>query len=129
MKIQIRQSVFETNSSSVHAITICTKEEYDKFVKKELLYNYYDNKLEDINELKDVDYDELKKKYPEWDSLSLNVKMGLLHTFLIDDEEYLTYPEYLDKTNNYERFVTFHDITDEKGYTIPAVAFGYSGWS
>lgn len=29
MKIQIRQSVFETNSSSVHSITMCTQNEFD----------------------------------------------------------------------------------------------------
>ena len=29
MKIQIRQGVFETNSSSVHSITICTQNEFD----------------------------------------------------------------------------------------------------
>ena len=29
MKVQIRQGVFETNSSSTHAIAICSKEEYE----------------------------------------------------------------------------------------------------
>lgn len=29
MKIQIRQGVFETNSSSVHSITMCTQNEFD----------------------------------------------------------------------------------------------------
>jgi hypothetical protein len=31
MKMQIRQSVFETNSSSVHSITMCTENEFDEW--------------------------------------------------------------------------------------------------
>ena len=36
MKV-IRRKVFETNSSSTHSITMCMKEDYDKFLKGELL--------------------------------------------------------------------------------------------
>lgn len=39
MKINIRNNVFETNSSSVHTLCICTKEEYEKFKNGELLYD------------------------------------------------------------------------------------------
>ena len=40
MKRQVRRSVFETNSSSVHTITICEKSEFDDWVAgKTLLYN------------------------------------------------------------------------------------------
>lgn len=31
MKMQIRQGVFETNSSSVHSLTMCSSEEYKKW--------------------------------------------------------------------------------------------------
>lgn len=37
--IQIRRNVFETNSSSVHSITLCNKSEYDDW-KKGKLYMY-----------------------------------------------------------------------------------------
>lgn len=30
MKRQIRNNVFETNSSSVHSMTICMKDDFDK---------------------------------------------------------------------------------------------------
>ena len=33
MKIQIRRSVFETNSSSVHSITMCTEKQYYDWVE------------------------------------------------------------------------------------------------
>lgn len=37
-KIQIRNNVFETNSSMTHSLTICTKDEYDAFNHGELAY-------------------------------------------------------------------------------------------
>lgn len=39
MKINIRNNVFETNSSSVHTLCICTEDEYEKFKNGELLYD------------------------------------------------------------------------------------------
>lgn len=38
MKMQIRRGVFETNSSSVHSLTMCSSEEYDKWKNGEVLY-------------------------------------------------------------------------------------------
>lgn len=45
MKRQVRRGVFETNSSSVHSITMCTSDEYDKWVNGELLWDYWNDKL------------------------------------------------------------------------------------
>ena len=39
MKIQIRQGVFETNSSSTHSITMCTKSEFDEWREGKLYRN------------------------------------------------------------------------------------------
>ena len=36
---QIRNGVFETNSSSVHSITMCMKSDYDKWVDGEVYFN------------------------------------------------------------------------------------------
>jgi hypothetical protein len=41
MKKQIRRGVFETNSSSIHSLTMCTKSDYDRW-KTEGLYLYLD---------------------------------------------------------------------------------------
>ena len=38
MKKQIRRGVFETNSSSVHSLTMCSSDEYEKWENGELLY-------------------------------------------------------------------------------------------
>lgn len=37
--LQIRQGVFETNSSSTHSITMCSKDEYKKWMSGELYLN------------------------------------------------------------------------------------------
>ena len=36
--IQIRNNVFETNSSSSHSLVVCTRDQYDKFKKLKLFY-------------------------------------------------------------------------------------------
>ena len=43
--IQIRRGVFETNSSSTHTITICTKAEYEDFKQGRLLVNPWEGTL------------------------------------------------------------------------------------
>lgn len=42
---QIRKGVFETNSSSTHSITICTDEDYQEFIKGNLMYDKFDEVL------------------------------------------------------------------------------------
>lgn len=39
MKRQIRRGVFETNSSSVHSLTMCTSSDYDKWKNGELVWS------------------------------------------------------------------------------------------
>lgn len=50
MKV-IRAGVFETNSSSTHSICICTQEDFDKWKKGELYYDYYSDKLISLDEI------------------------------------------------------------------------------
>ena len=138
MKQQIRLGVFETNSSSTHAISITEKEIYDKWMKNKVLF------CEDKNEFLDIDkaieknlemliddygldseYEEdklekLKDKYRETKSLE--------DTFGELDIEYycmyLTYQEWVDHCAYYYE-------TYEKNYTTKngdnIVAFGYYG--
>lgn len=64
MKRQIRRNVWETNSSSTHSITMCSKEEYEKWKKGELLLNYWrDDFVEATEENKE---DEDNKTYDEY---------------------------------------------------------------
>ncbi len=68
MKAQIRPEVFETNSSSVHALTVCTKAEYAAFKNGELLYDNWDDKLVSLEEKNDdtFDYDEFQERGYEY---------------------------------------------------------------
>lgn len=74
MKIQIRRSVFETNSSSVHNLILCTKEQWDKFISGELVADFYSEKL-----LSRDDPDVLKYQgdgfltYEEYQELDYNI--------------------------------------------------------
>ena len=43
--IQIRQNIFETNSSSVHTLVICTEEEFKKFNNDELCLDDWSDEL------------------------------------------------------------------------------------
>lgn len=42
---KVRHGVFETNSSSVHTLTICTEEQYDLYMNGELLLCRWDGLL------------------------------------------------------------------------------------
>ena len=39
MKVQIRQGVFETNSSSTHAVSVCTKQQWEDYKAGKLWMN------------------------------------------------------------------------------------------
>ena len=43
--IQIRQNIFETNSSSTHTLVICTEDEFKKFNNDELCLDYWNDTL------------------------------------------------------------------------------------
>ena len=75
MKLQIRGSVFETNSSSTHSITLCTEKDFNDWEKGLKFYDSWEEKLvarEDININDDKDedrylgYDEYWERYEEY---------------------------------------------------------------
>ena len=93
MKRQIRRGVFETNSSSVHSLTMCTQSDYDRWKDGELIYDYWDNKLISIDELDD-DYEE---------------------------ERYYTYDRFDEYAFDYETFED--TFTTENGDTVVAFGY------
>ena len=74
---QIRQGVFETNSSSTHSLCICTQKEYEDFKDVKLSFNHYRDRLEDcnipsnyMNRAKEY-YEKNKTRFMlDWDNLS-----------------------------------------------------------
>lgn len=66
MKVQIRNGVFETNSSMTHSLTICTAQEYDKWYRGELVFDEYHNKFVTPEEAKDDGWDEEGGRYSDY---------------------------------------------------------------
>jgi len=66
MKRQVRIGVFETNSSSTHTLTICSKSDFEKWKRGGLLFDEWNNKFIDIKvSEKDLEsyYNSIKKPY------------------------------------------------------------------
>lgn len=99
MKKQVRREVFETNSSSVHSITMCSKSDYDKWVAGELVYAKWDDELVPI---------------------TVEVKASME----AEEGEYLTYGQFHDW--DYLDYETFHNTYTTPGGE-KVVAFGYYG--
>lgn len=106
MKRQIRRGTFETNSSSVHSLTMCTEDEFKKWENGEVLYDKENEKFVTKDEIMkenpdEVDWnneDEVKDYFKEWD----------IQTFdeFFDDDWYETYKQkYI--TPNGEKVIAF----------------------
>ena len=100
MNRKIRRSVFETNSSSTHSLTMCTKSDFEKWVNGELVWSRWSDELVPITN---------------------NVRESMDS----DEGEYLTYEQFNDwEYLDYETFEqTFETPNNEK-----IVAFGYYGY-
>ena len=99
MKRQIRRGVFETNSSSVHSLTMCMESDFNKWVAGELVWSRWGDELVPIT-------DEIKKSIEE------------------DEREYITYEQFNDY--DYIDYETFEDsYTTPNGETVKS--FGYYG--
>lgn len=136
MKRQIRRGVFETNSSSVHSLTMCSSDEFDKWVRGEVMFDTYSDKLVNVKpEITEQDkksaeayYEENKKHYwKEWNQLSEEETYEWYMKYMndygrFDSDRYNTYEEFFDN----EYYETYH-----QSYTTPngekVVAFGYYG--
>lgn len=99
MKRQIRRGVFETNSSSVHSITMCMKSDYDRWVADEIAFDYWNDELIEIT--------------PE---IRNEMKSG--------SSRYLTHEQFNDW--EYVEFETFKN-TFKTANNDEVVAFGYYG--
>lgn len=115
MKRQIRRGVFETNSSSIHSLTMCSGEEYKKWENEEVLFWKYEDKFGTREEF----IKELKKR--SWFSgVNWDNKDEVNNVF--SDEGIQTCEEFFDN----EYYETF-----EQRYTTPngdvVIAFGYYG--
>jgi hypothetical protein len=131
---QIRRNVFETNSSSTHSLTLCSEDEFEKWKKGELLFDYWKEVFVESSSISDEDklrakaaYDDAKSNYwKDWESLSDDEKNNWYSKWLKEhrgDEDYKTYNEYMNE-DYLECFVDRY--TSKSGDKI--VAFGKYGY-
>ena len=121
MKKQIRRGVFETNSSSVHSLTMCSGEEYEKWKNGEVLYwrerDKFGTKEDIIEEMKTLTWYNGGLIYDD-----VNWENEDEVNDIFSDEGVNTCEEYFEN----EWFETFRD-----SYTTPngekVIAFGYYG--
>lgn len=92
MKV-IRMGVFETNSSSTHSITMCSKEDYNKWEKGELLFDMCKEKFVPL------DKQEEYKTENKWCELITSEEYW--------DDEYLETFEETFTTKSGEKIVAF----------------------
>ena len=131
---QLRRGVFETNSSSVHTLTICSKEEYEGWQRDELVYDSWEEKLvskDSINVFAEADiikyYNTRKEQFwKNWDQLSEEEKdefRSIYHKRFDRSDTYIKYRDYDIRYEDYEIF--------EQTYTTKnndeIVVFGYYG--
>lgn len=124
MRRQIRRGVFETNSSSVHSLTMCSGEEYKKWESGEVLYwkdkDKFSTKEDIIEELKNERYSWGNKElcYP-----NVNWEDEDEVRDIFSDEVIKTCEEFFDN----KWYETFKD-----SYVTPngeeVIAFGYYGY-
>lgn len=75
---QIRNGVFETNSSSTHSLCICTEEDFEKFKDNKALWDKFSDRIAPINKISPQYVSRAKKYYQtvqdsfmkDWDELS-----------------------------------------------------------
>lgn len=118
---QIRRGVFETNSSSVHSLTMCSSEEYQKWADGEVLYWQDEDKFgtrEDIiEEMKTMKWYDGTLRYS-----NVNWNDEDYVSDIFSDERIKTHEEFFED----EWFETYvEEYTTKSGETV--VAFGYYG--
>lgn len=131
---KIRYGVFETNSSSVHSLIMCSDDEYKRFMNNELFYSRWSDAFISRKEALDKLYAEVRADeifrnvfdLPEGFSRAKidAIPIEELGTYLYE-EVYILTSDYLFNGSDFE-YETYNDeYTTANGEVIHA--FGYYG--
>ena len=130
MKRQIRRSVFETNSSSTHSLTMCMKSEYDKWLKGEtVLYTGWGFGYPDYKKpIKNTFYTmEEAMDFLKFDKYASDLEFNdidAVKEYMSDDGDWMTIEYYEHRCEEFEDF--------EETMTLPngdeVICFGYYGY-
>lgn len=121
MKVQVRRGVFETNSSSTHSLTMCSKDDYTRWESGELVLNEsYGLGLKGDFVTKE---DAVKALISDGSLDEIERDEEKIEDVLYDNELY-TYSRYESRYDDYEWFEdNYKTKTGEE-----VVAFGHYGW-
>lgn len=146
MYYQIRRKLFETNSSSVHSLTLCSESEYDKWTTGEFFYEPYGRgfiTLEEVLNSDEFRETELSKHIEN--NFSLFKEMAYAYDELSYDDDYLKIIKerseelndiIIDEIRSMEIYsidsffarMNYETFTQEKTIDgVNVVAFGYFG--
>lgn len=136
MKKQIRRSVFETNSSSTHSLTMCDEETFEKWKSGDLMFDKYAEEFIDlVPELSDEQKNGAKEYYEysmgkywkQWSDLTDSEKEEWYNKYAKEEdivpEDAVTYDQFMGDTY-LETFVNRY--TTKNGDKV--VAFGMYGY-
>lgn len=137
-KQTIRYGVFETNSSLVHSLTICSEEDFNKWKSGEYLFDTYKKEFVLSFTLSDKDKQKAKEEYirnqsdymKDWEELPETAREKYFNEYvekndLFDYYDNKTYDDYFDN-NDLETFEQRY--TTNSGEVIVAFGrFGYDG--
>ena len=90
----VRQSVFETNSSSTHCVTFVTPKEYEDFVKRRTVYDAADKKMVPVADLYSFYTERVKEQTKDLvlDEQEVAKRMPSCETFCKWVEDWRTMP-------------------------------------
>lgn len=110
--LQVRSSIFETNSSSVHSLCMCHQSDYDRFRAGELVFYNYNDCLVDASEAVDEIRECRMSREPDHVDDPIDDSV-------MEEHGYYTYARFWRHFD--DDFETFCDDFDD------VVAFGYYG--
>lgn len=114
--IQIRRNVFETNSSSTHSLTICSKDEYQDWIDGKYYWNRYGERLVSKEVVEEQFQDFLTITKPTSD-------YGDIFKEWLYEEGWYTFENFWDM-GDYEKYK--EDYISKSGDEL--VTFGYYGY-
>ena len=129
MKRQVRAGVFETNSSSTHTLTICSKRDFERWKQGELLLDEWNNKFIAVKNIADKDiesyYDKIKKQYyKDYKDLNEKEKEDVKNSYMSFEFSGKTYADW-GEDDCLESYMK--EYTTESGDEI--VVFGEYGYN
>lgn len=138
---QIRNNVFETNSSSTHVLAICSESEYKDWEDGKILFNSWEEKfVKNPIQITERDKIEAEKRYrsfkgeyyKDWSELTEELKAKYIYQYVSSNQKVDSGEECLTKRQFVEKYCCEGLSVSTTNYTTPlgekiviTCAYGY----